>query len=175
MDGMALKANEIMLKYPRFIKDPDLFKKALNSIEWIRGWSDRRKAIKSPCVIISPAGMLVGGASVFYLEQIAMDSKNGIAIVSYQGENTPGRALLDEHVAVIRGKVRKVNAEIRRFEFSGHADRHGLFAMLKSIKGNPKVLTIHGDDDSCIRFAEDIRSIIGLDAYAPVAGDVIEL
>ena len=175
MDGMALKANEIMLRYPKFIRDANLFRRAINNAEWIRGWHERKKAIKHPCVVISPAGMLVGGASIFYLEQLASDTKNGIAVVSYQGEGTPGRALVDEHVAIVKGKIRKVNAEIRQFDFSGHSGRHELFDMIKGIEGNPKVLTIHGDDDSCIRFAEEIRSIIGLDAYAPTAGDVIEV
>ncbi len=175
MDGMALKANEIMLKYPEFIREPLLFKKAIDNAIWIRSWEERKRIVRSPSVIISPAGMLVGGASLFYLEELANDSKNGIAIVSYQGENTPGRALLDERVAIIKGKIRKVNAEIRRFDFSGHSGRQELFEMIKRIGGNPRVLTIHGDDDSCVRFAEDIKSIIGLDAHAPVAGEIIDI
>ncbi len=175
MDGMALKANEIMLQYPKFMRHANLFRKAINKAEWIRGWHERKKAIKDPCVVISPAGMLDGGASIFYLEELATDTKNGIAVVSYQGEGTPGRALIDEHVAIVKGKIRKVNAEIRQFDFSGHSGRHELFKMIKSVKGNPKVLTIHGDNDSCIRFAEEIRSIIGLDAHAPLAGEVIEI
>ncbi len=175
MDGMALKANEIMLKYPEFIREPLLFKKAIDNAIWIKSWEERKRIVRSPSVIISPAGMLVGGASLFYLEELANDSKNGIAIVSYQGENTPGRALLDERVAIIKGKIRKVNAEIRRFDFSGHSGRQELFEMIKRIGGNPRVLTIHGDDDSCVRFAEDIKSIIGLDAHAPVAGEIIDI
>ena len=42
--------------------------------------------MKEPCVIISPAGMLVGGSAVFYLQEIAQSDKNGIALVSFQGE-----------------------------------------------------------------------------------------
>jgi putative mRNA 3-end processing factor len=45
--------------------------------------------------------------------------------------------------------------------------------MMKKIKGNPKVLTIHGDKDSCIKFADEIREKIGFDAYAPDAGETI--
>ena len=65
MDGMALKVNEIMLKYPEYIKDPIVFKKYIEEVEWIRDWKNRRRAIKEPCVIISPAGMLVGGFCYF--------------------------------------------------------------------------------------------------------------
>ena len=88
------------------------------------------------------------------LRQIAQNERNGIAIVSYQGEGTPGKELLEKRVATIEGKVRKVMAEIQQFEFSGHSGRSDLFEMISQIKGNPKVLTVHGDGESCIKFAK---------------------
>ena len=45
--------------------------------------------------------------------------------------------------------------------------------MLKKIKGNPKVLTIHGDNESCTKFAEEIHEKFGFDAHAPEAGEVV--
>jgi putative mRNA 3-end processing factor len=173
MDGMALKVNSIMSKYPAFLKDPQLFSDAITAAKWISGWSERKKAAKKPCVVISPAGMLVGGAGVFYLQQVAKGEKNGIAMVSYQGEGTPGRALMEKRVAVIEGKVRKVTAEIQKFEFSGHSGRSDLFDMLGKIKGNPKVLTVHGDGDACIKFAEEIKEKFGFEAHAPNAGETV--
>src|SRR4030095_7500306 len=41
MDGMALKVNEIMLKYPEYIRDPIVFKKYIEEVEWIRDWKRR--------------------------------------------------------------------------------------------------------------------------------------
>lgn len=173
MDGMALKVNRIMSKHPSFLRDPKLFSDAISETEWVSGWKERKKAIKEPCVVISPAGMLVGGAGVFYLQQVAKDERNGIAMVSYQGEGTPGRALLERRVATIEGKVRKVKAEIQRFEFSGHSGRSDLFEMISRIKGNPRVLTVHGDGEACVKFAEEIHEKFGLDAYAPNTGETI--
>ena len=175
MDGMALKANEIMVRHPTFLRDPEVFKKAVTEAEWIRGWNRRKKIVKEPCVIISPAGMLVGGTAVFYLQEIAKDSKNGIAIVSYQGEGTPGKTLLEKRVTIFDGRVRKCLADVRRFEFSGHNSRSELFEILDRINGNPKVLTVHGDGLSCTKFAEEIRQKYGYDAKAPDAGELIEL
>ena len=175
MDGMALKANEIMMKHPTFLKDPEIFKKAITEAEWISGWSRRKKVIKESCVIISPAGMLVGGTAVFYMQEIAKDSKNGIAIVSYQGEGTPGRTLLEKRVTTFDGKVRKCLADVKHFEFSGHNSRSELFEILDRVKDNPKVLTVHGDGASCIKFAEEIQHKYGYDAKAPDAGEVIEV
>ena len=175
MDGMALKANEIMLRHPAFLRNPEIFKKSIGEAEWISGWNRRKRVVKEPCVIISPAGMLVGGSAVFYLQEIAQSDKNGIALVSFQGEGTPGRALLEKRVTVLDGKVRKCLADVKRFEFSGHNSRSELFEILDRIKGNPKILTVHGDESSCTKFAEEIREKYGYDAKAPNTGEVIEI
>jgi putative mRNA 3-end processing factor len=175
MDGMALKANEIMLKHPTFLKNAEIFKKSIGEAEWISGWNRRKRVVKEPCIIISPAGMLVGGSAVFYMQEVAKSDKNGIALVSFQGEGTPGRALLEKRVTILDGKVRKCLADVRRFEFSGHNSRSELFEILDHIKGNPKVLTVHGDESSCTKFAEQIREKYGYDAKAPDTGEVIEI
>jgi putative mRNA 3-end processing factor len=175
MDGMALKANQIMSRHPAFLRDADQFRKAIGEAEWIQGWSRRRKVVNEPCVIISPAGMLAGGSAVFYTQQIATSDKNGIAIVSYQGEGTPGRMLLEKRVANFDGKVRKCYADVKKFEFSGHNSRSELFEILDRVKGNPKVLTVHGDGPSCVKFAEEIREKYDYDARAPDQGEVVEV
>ncbi|HET7389382.1 MAG TPA: MBL fold metallo-hydrolase RNA specificity domain-containing protein, partial [Nitrososphaeraceae archaeon] len=175
MDGMALKANEIMLKHPTFLKNAEIFKKSIGEAEWISGWNRRKRVVKEPCIIISPAGMLVGGSAVFYMQEVAKSDKNGIALVSFQGEGTPGRALLEKRVTILDGKIRKCLADVRRFEFSGHNSRSELFEILDRIKGNPKVLTVHGDESSCTKFAEQIREKYGYDAKAPDTGEVIEI
>ena len=175
MDGMALKANEIMLRHPAFLRNPEIFKKSIGEAEWISGWNRRKRVVKEPCVIISPAGMLVGGSAVFYLQEIAQSDKNGIALVSFQGEGTPGRALLEKRVTILDGKVRNCLADVKRFEFSGHNSRSELFEILDRLKGNPKILTVHGDESSCTKFAEEIRKKYGYDAKAPNTGEVIEI
>ena len=173
MDGMALKVNEIMFRHPEYLRDPKVFADAINDAVAIREHSERKRAMEEPCVVISPAGMLVGGNAVFYLQQLAFDDKNGIALVSYQGDGTPGRKLLETGKVSTRGKDMNVKAEVKQFEFSGHADRNELFDMIKSIKGNPKVLTVHGDSESCDRFAQEIHEKFGLEAYAPAVNETI--
>lgn len=173
MDGMAVKVNEIMLRYPEYLRDAKVFADSVNHAVWVHGESERKKMLSEPAVIISPAGMLVGGSAVFYLQNLALDKRNGIALVSYQGEGTPGRKLLDTGKVSIRGKELRAECEVRQFEFSGHADRTSLFELMKKIRGNPKVLTIHGDNDSCTKFAEEIHEQFGFDAHAPEAGEVV--
>ncbi len=173
MDGMALKVNEIMFRHTEYLRDQKVFADAINSATAIREHSERKRAMEEPCVVISPAGMLAGGNAVFYLQHLAFDDKNGIALVSYQGEGTPGRKLLETGKVSTRGKDVNVTAEVKQLEFSGHADRNELFEMMKKIKGNPKVLTVHGDSESCNLFAQEIHEKFGFEAHAPTVNETI--
>lgn len=173
MDGMALKVNEIMFKHPEYLRDPKVFSEAIKSATAIREHAERKRAMGEPCVVISPAGMLVGGNAVYYLQQLSFDSKNGIALVSYQGEGTPGKKLLDTGMVSTRGKDLQVKAEVKQFQFSGHADKKELFDMIKKIKGNPKVWTVHGDSESCKIFAQEIHEKFGFETHAPAVNEEI--
>ena len=175
MDGMALKVNEIMFRHPEYLRDPKVFADAINHAVAIKNDRERKNALTEPCVVISPAGMLVGGNAVYYLQHLAFDSKNGIALVSYQGEGTPGEKLLETGKVSSRGHELKVSAVVRQFQFSGHADRNDLFDLIKNIKGNPKVLTVHGDDESCTKFAEEIHEKFGLEAHSPKVDETISV
>ena len=119
--------------------------------------------------------MLVGGNAVYYLQQLSFDSKNGIALVSYQGEGTPGKKLLDTGMVSTRGKDLHVKAEVKQFQFSGHADKKELFDMIKKIKGNPKVWTVHGDSESCQIFAQEIHEKFGFETHAPAVNEEISI
>lgn len=175
MDGMALKANEIMLKHPSFLRDPNTFKEAITRAEWIRGWNRRKKVVNEPCAIISPAGMLVGGSAVHYMQELCKNERNGIALVSYQGEGTPGRMLLERGVLNFQGKVTKCHAAVRQFDFSGHNSRPELFEILNTVEGSPEVLTVHGDGKACTEFAREIQEKYGFKAHAPEAGEAVQV
>ena len=166
MDGMALKVNEVLLRYPEYLRNPEIFKDVIGQVVAVRDHKERKNALTEPCVVISPAGILVGGNAVYYLQELSFSDKNGIALVSYQGEGTPGKKLLDTGKVQTRGKDLSVKAEVKQFQFSGHADRDSLFEMIKNLKGNPKIMTVHGDDESCTRFAEEIHEKFGFEAHA---------
>ena len=175
MDGMALKVNEVLLKYPEYLRNPEIFKDVIEKVVSVRDHNERKKALSEPCVVISPAGMLVGGNAVYYLQELSFNDRNGIALVSYQGEGTPGKKLLDTGKVQTRGKDLNVKAEVKQFQFSGHADRDSLFEMIKNLKGNPKIMTVHGDDESCTRFAEEIHERFGFEAHAAKLDEKITL
>ncbi|MBI2183489.1 MAG: MBL fold metallo-hydrolase [Thaumarchaeota archaeon] len=175
MDGMALETNEILFRHQEYLKEPALFRKTVESLELISSWNERKRLADTPCVIIAPAGMLVGGQAIFYTQAIATKPKNAISIVSFQVPGTPGRTLLEKGMAIIKGKPTKVKATVRRFDFSSHSGKKELFEMLGKVRGSPKVLTVHGEESSCVSFAQEIKERLGFEAEAPQPGQAFSI
>lgn len=175
IDGMAREASKIMMTYKEFLRDPKLFVDAMHTADWVEGWRDRRRATKTPGVIIAPAGMLKGGPAVFYTSKIGKKSQNAIFLVSYQIPGTPGRELLEKGVCLIDGKMRKVKARVEHFDFSSHCGASQLKEAVKSLGGKPKIYVVHGAEGNCELFAKWIKNELGLEAFAPRAGDTVEV
>jgi len=175
LDGMAREVCRIMMNNTKFLRDPRLFLDAVHMANWVEGWKDRRKATKKPGVIVSPAGMLKGGPAAFYIQKVGKKSHNAVFLVSYQIPGTPGRELLEKGMCVIDGKVQKVKAEVRHFDFSSHAGASELKETIKKLEGNPKVFVVHGAEGNCEMFANWIRENIGLEAHAPEAGETLKI
>jgi putative mRNA 3-end processing factor len=175
LDGMTREASRIILNHKEFLRDPKLFNNAMRSTDWIEGWRDRRKAVTSPKVIISTAGMLKGGPAAFYVSKLAKKASNAIFLVSYQIPGTPGKELLDKGVCTIDGKVRKVKARYEHFDFSSHCGASQLKDSLRKLGGKPKVFVVHGEEENCKMFAKWANSELGLDAIAPKTGDTFEV
>ena len=68
LDGMAREASRIIMNGKEFLRDPKLFIDAMHSAEWVEGWRDRRRALKTQGVIISTAGMLKGSRSLLFVK-----------------------------------------------------------------------------------------------------------
>ena len=175
IDGMAREASRILMNNSEFLGDPRLFMNAMHKADWVENWRDRRKASKSPGVIISPAGMLKGGPAAFYIQAVGKKPNNAVFLVGYQIPGTPGRELLDKGVCVIDGKVRKIKAKVEFFDFSSHSGARELKETVKGLEGNPKVYVVHGAEGNCPMFAKWIREEVGLKAKAPKAGEVVEV
>jgi len=171
LDGMAREASRIIMNYKEFLKDPKILVDAMHLTDWVEGWRDRRKAMKTSGVIISPAGMLKGGPAMFYLSKIGKKANNAIFLVSYQIPGTPGKELLEKGICLIDGKMRKVKASVKHFDFSSHCGASELREALKRLGGKPKVFVVHGAEGNCELLAKWARDELGLEAAAPKAGD----
>ncbi len=154
IDGMIRRITEIFLENPSYINNAHLLREASEKFLFVRGWQDRHRVWKKPGVIISSAGMLKGGPSLYYLKRIGSNPQNAIALVSFQAPGTPGRRILEE------GKMptgeEPVRARIEWLDFSSHADSKGLLEVVKATKPR-KVIIVHTEHDTGQVFAEKLR------------------
>jgi putative mRNA 3-end processing factor len=119
--------------------------------------------------------MLKGGASVFYMENVAAKKENAVFMVSFQVPGSPGRILLDRRKFVIHGRAREVDARIERFDFSSHGGRRELEQTLSDLDKKTRVFVVHGAEGNCKKLAEWASTELGLNASAPKTGDVVEI
>ncbi|MDT7903565.1 MAG: MBL fold metallo-hydrolase, partial [Caldivirga sp.] len=121
VDGLARVANRVISKYPQFLRDPNLYAKAMTYSTEIMGNYFRRNALRDQAVIITPAGMLKGGAAVYYLKRLGGDRRNAVILPSYQAPDSPGYDLLTKGVVRVDNEEIRVNAKVYWFDFSAHS------------------------------------------------------
>lgn len=188
MDGLARKISNIYLEYPEYIKNIKAFRRALKKTQFISKKKDRLLVKKSNGVIISPSGMLKGGAAIDYIETILNDPVSAIYLVGYQVEGSPGRGLIDNGVFEFKEKRKKKNnfknfqieakCDYDHFDFSSHADSLHLYDYVESLefrnKSNNDVFCIHGDKKSTTTFASELVKK-GYSSVAPEIGEIYKI
>ncbi|MBN2230933.1 MAG: MBL fold metallo-hydrolase [Candidatus Thorarchaeota archaeon] len=157
IDGMARAVNDILVKHPQYLQSPHALQKAVGRARIINDNRDRTNAVKGGGVIISPAGMLKGGASHLYFKMLYDDPKNSIIFVSFQIPGTPGAELLATKKVDVTGRTFEVKAEVRQHHLSSHSDSRGLLDMLLKIPGEPEFYLVHGESESCDALAEKLE------------------
>ncbi len=121
------------------------------------------------------SALLKGGASVFYMENVAAKKENAVFMVSFQVPGSPGRILLERKKFVIHGRARPVDARVERFDFSSHGGRRELEQTLSDLDKKTRVFIVHGAEGNCKKLADWASSELGLNASAPKTGDVVEI
>jgi putative mRNA 3-end processing factor len=169
-DGMARAVTQILFEFPEWLSNPNLLEKAAKEVIWINTQRQREEALMEPGVIVTPAGMLQGGAVNFYLKKMGNSSKNLVSFVSYQVEGTPGRILLERRIIAVDGKLVRVKSEIKHFELSSHSGKDQLEELVKRINADTTFI-VHGEPDNCKRLTEYTRNNLGLKAFAPKIGE----
>ncbi|MFX1367577.1 MAG: MBL fold metallo-hydrolase RNA specificity domain-containing protein, partial [Promethearchaeota archaeon] len=172
IDGMARQVNEILVKHPEYLQSPQSFTRAVGRTRVIQDNRDRAKAAKGGGIIISPAGMLKGGASYLYFKMLHDDPKNSIILVSFQIPGTPGAELLAMKKVTVGSREFDVDAEVKMHHLSSHSDSEGILNLLERIPGEPEFQIIHGESDSCDALAEILEKK-GRKANVPETNDRI--
>ena len=174
VDGMARKVNDILVKHPEYIASPQAFSRAVSRAHVIHDNRDRQRAVKKGGIIISPAGMLKGGASHLYFKMLYDNPKNAIVLVSFQIPGTPGAELLAKNRVTVGNRDFEVDAEVKMHHLSSHSDSRGLLDLLKKIPGNPEFYVIHGESESCDALAEKLKKS-GRPAHVPEVSEGFEV
>ncbi len=173
MDGMAQKATDIINQYPNLQNEYNAVKNAMvrTDIKFVDRSVKRKKIIKQPCVIITTSGMLSGGAVVYYIKKLFDRDDCSLLLTGFQVPGTEGDNLLKTGRYVNEDLDLPVEMNVKKFNFSSHADRSELFDFVKKV--NPKqVFCVHGDGTK--DFAEELRQD-GFDAVAPSGNEVFEV
>ncbi|MHA2393619.1 MAG: MBL fold metallo-hydrolase [Promethearchaeota archaeon] len=188
IDGLARKISTLYLNNPDFIRKIRLYRSALKRSQYVTKTKTRAHAKKSGGVIISPSGMLKGGAALDYIESILPDPSSAIYLVGYQVEGTPGRNLLDNGIFEFResksnnNRNVEINVEAKcdydYFDFSSHADNshiHGYIDGLNFQKlSNKSIYCVHGDSKSTTGLASELVKK-GYNSVAPETGEVYHI
>ncbi|SDJ06361.1 MBL fold metallo-hydrolase [Natribacillus halophilus] len=160
VDGLVTPVSRVYRQYPQFLKgnlahrvyrEGDVFLKegrcqAVHPKE--------REAILQgkPACIVASSGMLTGGASSWYAEQLIGNDKNAILLTGYQDEESPGKALLDvaegkTEELTINGTAYEAKARISKYGLSAHADASEMQLFIQQLAPTYTLL-VHGDDDA---------------------------
>ncbi len=168
IDGMAKKATTIISKYPNLLRNAKDLDKALQNVRYVNKNHQRKKIIKESCVVLSTSGMLNGGPIVWYLKKLYNRTNCSLIMTGYQLEDTPGRILLETGRFIYNGLDIDVKMQVKRFDFSAHAGRSGLFDFIKRVSPE-KIFCVHGDHTE--EFANELKE--NYDAIAPIANNRI--
>ena len=151
------------LRYTRDVEDS----KALNDL-------------KGPAIIVSASGMCEAGRILHHLKNHIEKPNTLVLFVGFQAENTLGRKIVDGQDPIpIFGDDYAVRAQIRRAEgYSAHADRNELLAWVRGLQETGRLkraMVVHGEETSCLAFADSLRRQGVPQVDVPERGQVIEL
>ncbi|MEM3267417.1 MAG: MBL fold metallo-hydrolase RNA specificity domain-containing protein, partial [Conexivisphaerales archaeon] len=146
--------------------------------------SKRDEALSSgPAIVLATSGMLEGGPSVQYFQELASDPKNKILFVSYQVQGTLGRRVLDgsKQVSLMenggRMKIVDINCKVEKVEgFSGHSDYNQLMRYVSRLRPKlQRVILDHGEKKKIESLADSVERIFHLPVYQPNVLDSLKL
>lgn len=131
--------------------------------------------VKSGAIIIAGSGMCTGGRIRHHFRYRLSDSRNTLIFTGYQAQGTLGRILVNG-VKKIRMFREEINVAVRIETlggFSAHAGQDELIEWLRHIQGNPRVILVHGEEDSLLKLAEKLRHSYQIDSEVPYLQDRI--
>jgi metallo-beta-lactamase family protein len=182
---LATKATEVTLKHKqlldqqsqRLLADPGRAGLPIR-VRFIDEVPDSKKlnAIRSGAVIIAGSGMCDGGRIKHHLAYNIHREECAVLFTGFQAKGTLGRRIVERAETVrIYGQDYPVRASVHTLGgLSAHADRDALFAWLGNFTRAPEqVFVVHGEAQTALGFAQEVKQALRWPAIAPAAGQVV--
>ena len=138
--------------------------------------------MRHPAIIMASSGMCTHGRIKHHLVHNITRPECTILFAGYQARGTLGRQILDtqrvpDRQVRIHGKDWQVRARIEELHgLSGHADRGAMLRWLGAFTAPPQRLFLtHGEPESSLAFAEELRKSLGWQITVPEYQEVAEL
>jgi putative mRNA 3-end processing factor len=187
IDGLAQKVATTYSNFPEAFKDFNFYKRALKGVKFLTRRNRMKIRSSEKNLVISPSGMLKGGAAVEHVYSLINDPYSAIYLVGYQVEGTPGRKLIDEGIFefnhnhyTLENKESnriKANCDVNYFDFSSHADKTHLKKYISDLSFDSEsklIFCIHGDEKSTTSFARELNQS-GFNSVAPEMGETYQI
>lgn len=190
VDGLVWDVTAIHTAYPEFLspnlktqifqdKNPfsdDIFNRVGSAKE-------RKEVIEGgPCIILATSGMLVGGASLEYFRELCDNRYNSIVFVSYQGQGSLGRQVVEGIKEVhfsADGKEEhaKVDMEILKIDgLTGHSGRNEILNFINNLSPSPhRIIINHGEQSKCLDLASTLYKLHHVETTVPRNLETIRL
>jgi len=131
-----------------------------------------------PKIIIAGSGMSSGGRIVHHETNYLPNPNNTLLLTGYQAAGSLGRLIQEGAKSVrIAGEIVQVQAKVFTiYGYSGHKDSDGLLDFVDHAKEKvKKVFVVMGEPKSALFLVQKIRDYLGISAFAPAKGDIVEL
>jgi len=131
--------------------------------------------VSSGAIIIAGSGMCTGGRIRHHLRYRLADSRNTLIFTGFQAQGTLGRILVNG-VKTIRLFKEDINVAARIETlggFSAHAGQRELIEWLRHFHTKPRLILIHGEEDTLQTFADKLSRDFQIQAEIPALGEQI--
>ena len=194
---LAIKITQVYKKYPQYYNKEAIF--SIDSgddvfrfpgLEFTEASKDSKKIndVPPPKVIIAGSGMSQGGRIMHHELLYLNDPKNILLIITYQAEGTLGRKIAEgaKRVEILDREV-EIRARVQKLSgYSAHADQQFLMEWVRHFKkthqvdqgqnqGLRKIFVVQGEEGSSKTLAGLIKDELGIEAYIPQLGEVVNL
>ena len=129
---------------------------------------------RSPCVIISAAGMLTGGRVLHHLTRLAPNPRNTLLLAGYQAPGTRGATILSGAATVKAfGAQVPIRCEVAFLDgMSAHADQQELIDWVRQLDPLPRsVLLNHGEPEAADALRLRLVDELGVEARVVTEGE----